>query len=123
MYKEPKLILSKKVRGQPMVTIWINLVVLQCLVFYTNDIDHLGMVAILDMWPWSFEQCFVPPSQGGSTWNLTLTGSVVSEQKMFENVEDNKIWVTLDYSKFQWHQPFDFKKSVDDGRDRGLPIL
>ena len=45
----------------------------------------MGMAAILVMWLRSFEQTFVPPSQGGSTWNLTSIGPVVSEEKMFEN--------------------------------------
>ena len=44
----------------------------------------MGMAAILVMWPGSFEQTFVPSSQGGSIWNLTLIGPVVSEEKMFE---------------------------------------
>ena len=32
------------------------------------------------------EQTFVPPTQGGSTYNLALIGSAVSE-KMFEHCE------------------------------------
>ena len=32
--------------------------------------SYMGMAAILVMWPGSFEQTFVPPSQGGPTWNL-----------------------------------------------------
>ena len=47
----------------------------------------MGMVASLVMWPGPFEQTFVPPSQGGSIWTLALIGSVVSEKKMFENVD------------------------------------
>ena len=47
----------------------------------------MGMVAILVMWPGPFEQTFVPPSQGGSTWNLASIGQVVSKEKMFENVD------------------------------------
>ena len=47
----------------------------------------MGMAAILVMWPGPFEQTFVPPSQGGSKWNLALIGPVVSEEKMFENVD------------------------------------
>ena len=45
---------------------------------------YMGMVAILVMWPWPFEQTFVPPSHGGAIWNLTLIGPVVSEEKMFK---------------------------------------
>ena len=33
------------------------------------------------------EQTFVPPTQGGSIYNLALIGSVVSEKKMFEHYE------------------------------------
>ena len=44
----------------------------------------MGMVAILVMLPGLFEQNFVPPSHGGSIWNLTLIGLAVSEDKMFK---------------------------------------
>ena len=47
----------------------------------------MGMAAILVNWPGPFEQTFIPPSQGGSLWNLASIGSVVSEEKMFENVD------------------------------------
>ena len=47
----------------------------------------MGMAAILVNWPGSFEQTFIPPSQGGSLWNLASIGSVVLEEKMFENVD------------------------------------
>ena len=47
----------------------------------------MGMAAILVMWPGPFEQLFVPPPQGGSTWNLASIGPVISERKMFENVD------------------------------------
>ena len=47
----------------------------------------MGMVATLVVWPGSFEQVFVPPSHGGSIWNLASIGLVVSEEKMFENVD------------------------------------
>ena len=48
----------------------------------------MGMAAILIMWPEPVEQFFVPPSHGGSIWNLTLIGAVLSEEKMFENVDN-----------------------------------
>ena len=47
----------------------------------------MGMAAILVMWPRPFEQSFIRPSHGGSTWNLALIGLVVSKEKKFENVE------------------------------------
>ena len=34
-----------------------------------------------------YKQTFLPPSHGCSTWNLTSIGPVVSEKKMFENVD------------------------------------
>ena len=60
----------------------------------------MGMTAILVMWPGSFEQIFVPPSHGGSIWNLTLIGQAVSEEKMFKECGR--------------------RRTTDDG---GLPIL
>ena len=44
----------------------------------------MDMAVILIMWPGPFEQTFVPPSHGGSIWNLTLIGQAVSEEKMFK---------------------------------------
>ena len=43
----------------------------------------MGMAAILVMWTEPFEQMFVPPSYGGSIWNLASMGPVASEEKMF----------------------------------------
>ena len=48
----------------------------------------MGMAAILVIWPGPFEQIFVPPSQEGAIWNLVSIGPVVSEEKMFENVDN-----------------------------------
>ena len=45
----------------------------------------MGIVAILVMWSGTSEQTFVPPSQRSSIWNLTLTGPVGSEEKMFKD--------------------------------------
>ena len=47
----------------------------------------MDMAAILVLWPGLFEQTFVPPSEGGSIWNLASIGPVVSEEKMFEYVD------------------------------------
>ena len=52
----------------------------------------MGMAAILVVWPGPFEQTFVPPSQGGSTWNLASIGQVVSEE-MFENVDNTHTYI------------------------------
>ena len=50
-------------------------------------VPYIGMAATLVLWPGPREQTFVPPSHGCSTWNLTPNGLVVSEEKMFENVD------------------------------------
>ena len=50
---------------------------------FLRFLPYMGMAATLVMW-----QTFVPPSQGGSTWNLAFIGPVVSEEKMFENVDN-----------------------------------
>ena len=49
-----------------------------------NVLSYMGIAAILVMWPGPFDQTFVPPSHGGSIWNLTLIGKAVSEDKMFK---------------------------------------
>ena len=90
-------------QGQPRVIIWTNLVVLEHPILHTKFqghrpfcsgeedflrfLPHMGMAAILVMWPEPFEQTFVPLSQVGSLWNLASIGPVVSEEKMFENVD------------------------------------
>ena len=51
---------------------------------FLRFLPYMGMAAILVMWPGPFEQTFVPPSHGGSIWNLTLIGQAVSEEKMFK---------------------------------------
>ena len=48
----------------------------------------MGMAAILVMWPGPFEQTLFPLSQGETTWNLASFGPVVSEEKMFENIDE-----------------------------------
>ena len=54
------------------------------------------VAAILVMWPRPFEQTFVPTSYGVSIWNLSLIGPVVSEEKMFENVDGRRSdWYTI----------------------------
>ena len=54
---------------------------------FLSFLSYIGMAAISVMWPVPAEQTFVPPSNGGFVWNLTLIGPVVSEDKMFENVD------------------------------------
>ena len=46
----------------------------------------MGMAAILVMWPGPFEQTFIPPSHGGSIWNLASIVQAVSKEKKFEYV-------------------------------------
>ena len=50
----------------------------------------MGLAAILVMWPGPFEQAFVPPSQGGSMWNLVSISLVVIEEGKFKNTESEK---------------------------------
>ena len=45
----------------------------------------MGVAAILVKWPKCPEQTFVPPTQGGSTWNLASICPAVLEE-IFENV-------------------------------------
>ena len=89
--------------GQPRVIIWTNLVILMHPMLHTNFEGHrpfgsgeedclrflpyMGMAAILVVWPRRFEQTFVPPSHGGSTWNFASIGLVVSKE-IFENVDN-----------------------------------
>ena len=47
----------------------------------------MGMAAILVMWPWLFEETFIPQMHGGSTWNLASTGLVAFAETMFENTD------------------------------------
>ena len=71
-------LLHKKVKGQPVVIIWTNWTVLECSMLHTkcqwsrssslkknwffNVLLYMGMAAILVMWPWLFEQTFLPQS-------------------------------------------------------------
>ena len=57
----------------------------------------MGMAAILVMWSGPFEQTLVPPSYGVSIWNLSSIGPVVSEEKMFENVDGRRTAESLVY--------------------------
>ena len=63
----------------------------------------MGMAASLVMWPVSFEQTFVPPSKGGSIWNMASIGLVVIEENKFKNIESDRIdmdqgqWMTLTF--------------------------
>ena len=54
--------------------------------FRRRFLTCMGMATILVMWPGPVERTFVPPSHGGSIWNLTLIGPVVFDE-MFENVD------------------------------------
>ena len=54
----------------------------------------MGMAATLAIW--LFEQTFVLLSKVVITWNLSLTGPKVPEEKMFKYVDDHKIWLILE---------------------------
>ena len=92
-------------QGQPRVIIWTTLVVLPYTMLHTKFQGHwsicsgaedclrflpyMGM-AILVMWPRSFEQLFFPKGPGGCIWNLFAISPVVSEEKLFEIVDGRK---------------------------------
>ena len=97
---------SRKIgQGQPRVINWTNLVVLEHPMLHAKFQGHrpfgcgeedflrflpyMGMAAILVMWPGQFEQTFVPPSHGGSIWNLASIGPVTSEEKCFKKLTDD----------------------------------
>ena len=46
----------------------------------------MDLVAILIMWHNPVALSFIPPSYGGSTWNLASIGIGVFKEKNFENV-------------------------------------
>ena len=50
----------------------------------------MDIVAILVMWLAPFEQTFVSPSHGGSTWSLASIGLVVIGEKKFKNIESER---------------------------------
>ena len=60
-------------------TYWLWRRFVKVLILYGHD----GGV----VWPGPREQTFVPPPHECSTWNLTSISQVVSEEKMFENVD------------------------------------
>ena len=72
----------------------------------------MGMAAILVMWPGSFEQTLVPPSQGGSTWSLASIGPVVSEEKMFNNVDNMRTYERTTMASYTISSPMSLKAQV-----------
>ena len=76
----------------------------------------MGMAAILVMWPEPFEQTFVPPSQGDSIWNLASIGPVVSEKKMFENVDNTH---THTYTYIQTTETYLYYKLTTEPKGSG----
>ena len=71
----------------------------------------MGMAAILVMWPGPFEQTSVPPTQGGSIWNLSSIGPVISEEKMFENV-DTHTYIRTTEPTYTISSPMSLKDQV-----------
>ena len=43
----------------------------------------MGIAAILVMWHKPFVLTFIPPSNGGSTWNLASISLAISKEKKF----------------------------------------
>ena len=50
-------------------------------------LPYMGVAAILVMRSRCHENIFVPPIQGGFTYNLALIGPALSEKNMFEHCE------------------------------------
>ena len=90
-------------QGQSRIIIWINLVVIKYLMLHTKFQGHrpfgsreedflkvftiYGHSSNLGHVTWTIWTVFRSPSHGGSTWNLASIGPMVSEDKMFENVD------------------------------------
>ena len=72
----------------------------------------MGMAAIL-VTTLPFEQTFVSPSQGGSTWNLASIGPVVSEEKMFENVYNTHTYIRTDDRAYLYYKLTNEPKASD----------
>ena len=84
-------------RGQPKVIIWTNFYGPKALILHTKAQGHWPFCSgEEDFWRvftvygcgghlGSPEKNFVPPTHGGSTWNLALIGPVVLEKKIFKN--------------------------------------
>ena len=87
---------KKKVKCQPRVIIWRNLLDLESPMLYTKSqsqsflgsgeegfqvfLPYMGMAAILINWPWPFVQIFNSPLTEGTTWTLKKIGPEVSEK-------------------------------------------
>ena len=57
---------------------------------FEEILPYMGVAAILIMRSRCHEKLFVPPIQGGFTYNLALIGPAVSEKKMFEHCERHR---------------------------------
>ena len=109
--KGPNLTLTKMGQGQPRVTIWRNLVVLDQLMLHikfqanqpsgSEKEDVLRFLPYMGMEPcWSCDHDHLNKSQililsGCCIWNLIEIGPAVSEEKLIENVYKHSIRVTL----------------------------
>ena len=62
---------------------------------FEGILPYMGVAAILVMRSRCHEKNFVPPIQGGFTYNLALIGPAVTEKKMFEHCERRR-WKTTD---------------------------
>ena len=56
--------------------------------FFFRFLPYMGKVAILVMWPAPFNKFLLPHPKEAPLWNLASIGPVVSEEKMFENVDN-----------------------------------
>ena len=57
---------------------------------FEGILPYMGVAAILVMRSRCHENIFVPPIQGGFTYNLALIGPALLEKKMFEHCERHR---------------------------------
>ena len=74
-----------------MTDYWLHLITSKYVIDYSwLRLPQACVVAILVMWPTSFEQ-ILSPDHKGSTWNLTLTYPAAWKQ-MLESINLNDLW-------------------------------
>ena len=90
----------KKVKGQPMIIIWIHLVELESSMLHTKIqlqsffgleksfkfLPYMDMAAILFNCPEPFEQTGNTLSTEGPMWNLVKIAQAISEKKAFKKI-------------------------------------
>ena len=78
-------------------------------------LPYMGMAANLVMWPGAFEQTFVPPSHGGSMWNLTDWPSGFLRRRLLKRVDET----TYDDDDGRTTEPFCTISSPNEPKGSG----